>query len=103
MNRNNNPKITSDICNQLAVEYINYSLEKQQKSSINIGEYIDAQKDSVEENLQKLSSSLNDKNQKAKPVDICLSSSVIEAISDSLTLILSVLEQFVPSVVVAVT
>ena len=37
-----------------------------------------AQKDSVEENLQKLSSSLNDKNQKAKPVDICLSSSVIE-------------------------
>jgi Lhr-like helicase len=37
-----------------------------------------AQKDSVEENLQKLSSSLNDKNQNTKPVDICLSSSVIE-------------------------
>ena len=37
-----------------------------------------AQKDSVEENLQKLSSSLIDKNQNIKPVDICLSSSVIE-------------------------
>jgi len=37
-----------------------------------------AQKDSVEDNLQKLSLSLNDNNKKAKPVDICLSSSVIE-------------------------
>ena len=37
-----------------------------------------AQKDSVEENLQKLSSSLEDQNPTIKPVDICLSSSVIE-------------------------
>jgi len=37
-----------------------------------------AQKDSVDDNLQKLSLSLNDNNKKTKPVDICLSSSVIE-------------------------
>jgi hypothetical protein len=37
-----------------------------------------AQKDSVEENLQKLSLSLKDSDEKTKPVDICLSSSVIE-------------------------
>ena len=37
-----------------------------------------AQKDNVEENLQKLSTSFNNNDQNNKPVDICLSSSVIE-------------------------
>ena len=56
----NNPNITADICNQLALEYIDYALDKQRKSSINIGKYINAQKDSVEIRLKNSEKKIQD-------------------------------------------
>ena len=48
----NNPIFTADICNSITNEYIKYDLNKKAISSINIVNYINSQKDSVELRLK---------------------------------------------------
>jgi capsular polysaccharide biosynthesis protein len=48
-----NPKFAQDVCNSIAKEYLNYDLEKKAVSSVNIVEFITAQKDSVEIRLKR--------------------------------------------------
>ena len=48
----NNPKFAQDICNSIAKVYLEYDLQKKATSSVNIVDFINAQKDSVEIRLK---------------------------------------------------